>query len=632
MFRIKVSIFVLFVCAYSNLFALGTDNILVDVVVTDNVSEVIITTPLEKMKGYYNLDSNEELDKSIRVIDSIDNDLFAYTEKMNLIYPPKDLVTVKNTVMVKGFNRYLTDVFVNGDRIDIRNDGRFYHDLDLPVFGKLEFLFGFTRPDYSIINVRRKIIKLYAPVDFNDYSEDKQEFVYVMNTPYIYNPKLDRKFSDYFSRADLAYFIMLLNDVQVLPSEISVFSDVHEDYWAADAIKYVIDNKLMMEFPDGKFRPDNPVSKIEYIMALVKAGKYDLDYKRTVLPYKDIDPGHWTVKYIKVAREQGFIPKSGILGMKKKLSLADFILLVKDLPLIKQAVSSLLSFNDGFEIEENWEQEKNKPIFSYLELKKEEIAQKTKIQIIEPKNKQIFFNNKVSFKGTIFPAEMFLINDKEVMPDINGNFGQEFAIENGANTFNVFALGKREEFIIFGFKPYFDLFGHWIENTAAKLQFIGVLPEEDYFNPDYQITREEFAYYLAKAFNLPKDIDKVEVPKDVLPTSLYFTEVLSVINAGILKRSKQGVFRPDATISKAEAVTAIVRACDFELEDSNALVFQDISEKHWAYPYIVTAVHSKIIVPGAYFFPRKKLSKAELASMLAKTPIIKAKLEVTFSK
>ena len=49
--------------------------------------------------------------------------------QISILYPEKNFVTTNDILKIKGINRYLGKIMINGDLINTRPDGRFYHEL-----------------------------------------------------------------------------------------------------------------------------------------------------------------------------------------------------------------------------------------------------------------------------------------------------------------------------------------------------------------------------------------------------------------------------------------------------------------------------------------------------------------------
>ncbi len=105
-----------------------------------------------------------------------------------------------------------------------------------------------------------------------------------------------------------------------------------------------------------------------------------------------------------------------------------------------------------------------------------------------------------------------------------------------------------------------------------------------------------FAYFLCMVMCLQgvgalayEDLNTIE-PSDDVP-------VVNLISAlGVMKGFDDGTFRPDDTLTRAEAAAIMVRLLGKENEALQAeTVFDDVSENHWASGYINVAEENKII-------------------------------------
>lgn len=74
-------------------------------------------------------------------------------------------------------------------------------------------------------------------------------------------------------------------------------------HWAEENIKKLQKTETIQGYPDGTFKPENTISRAEFVTALVKC--YNLKTK-TGKAFKDTD-GHWAERYIVAAKENGII-------------------------------------------------------------------------------------------------------------------------------------------------------------------------------------------------------------------------------------------------------------------------------------------------------------------------------------
>lgn len=128
----------------------------------------------------------------------------------------------------------------------------------------------------------------------------------------------------------------------------------------------------------------------------------------------------------------------------------------------------------------------------------------------------------------------------------------------------------------------------WYQEMAESLASIGVL---DLFGPlfagDSPLSRVEFTVLLMQFFDPPKPVDYqfIDVPQDYWA----YEEILAGIALGWFSYKKDSAFRPDAAITRGEAVTIVNRALgrvpdrDTLDEKTRFLLYIDLPATHWAY-------------------------------------------------
>jgi hypothetical protein len=94
--------------------------------------------------------------------------------------------------------------------------------------------------------------------------------------------------------------------------------------------------------------------------------------------------------------------------------------------------------------------------------------------------------------------------------------------------------------------------------------------------------------------------------------------IVSLVNRSIISGYGDYTFRPNRSISRAEAIALIAQA--FKLKDTTSVNFQDLSSRHWAYTYIRQGVEAGIIAgyDDRTFRPDQAITRAEMAVMIAK--------------
>ena len=129
---------------------------------------------------------------------------------------------------------------------------------------------------------------------------------------------------------------------------------------------------------------------------------------------------------------------------------------------------------------------------------------------------------------------------------------------------------------------------HWYTDAVNKmvaLSYIKVKDGEE-FNPNRAITRAEYAYIVAKLRKYPaSEANLSDIDKDYWARA----EISSLVAKGVINGYKDKTFKPENTITRAEAVTIVSRAFPTKADISKKKKFADVSEKHWAYQYIMAA-------------------------------------------
>ncbi|MBV8885865.1 MAG: S-layer homology domain-containing protein [Chroococcidiopsidaceae cyanobacterium CP_BM_RX_35] len=91
------------------------------------------------------------------------------------------------------------------------------------------------------------------------------------------------------------------------PSVGTNFSDVGADYWAYPFIQGLATQNVIVGFPDGSFRPDQPVTRAEFAAMLQKAFKPNAVRQFSSSGFADVPSNYWAAAAIKAAYEGGFL-------------------------------------------------------------------------------------------------------------------------------------------------------------------------------------------------------------------------------------------------------------------------------------------------------------------------------------
>lgn len=148
------------------------------------------------------------------------------------------------------------------------------------------------------------------------------------------------------------------------------------------------------------------------------------------------------------------------------------------------------------------------------------------------------------------------------------------------------------------------------------------------FNADRMLTRAEMAMVL---YRISSDTQRQNtIPEnafsDVKASEWYTKAITFLKNKNILNGYENGEFRPNAPVTRAEMATMVSRYDSLKSDSNNP--FNDVSNEHWAYSYIVSASANNWIkgYPDSSFKPNGFATRAETATLVNR--VLDRKIEV----
>jgi S-layer homology domain len=113
------------------------------------------------------------------------------------------------------------------------------------------------------------------------------------------------------------------------PAQIAQASDVAGN-WAEPFIRVLVEKDIIKGYPDGTFRPDQPITRAEFAALLNKA--FELQPVRAARKFKDVPRKFWAADVIQKAYQSGFLagypngtfaPKQNIIRIQSLVSLVN---------------------------------------------------------------------------------------------------------------------------------------------------------------------------------------------------------------------------------------------------------------------------------------------------------------------
>jgi hypothetical protein len=184
-----------------------------------------------------------------------------------------------------------------------------------------------------------------------------------------------------------------------------------------------------------------------------------------------------------------------------------------------------------------------------------------------------------------------------------------------------------------------DVAGHWAQNDIEKLYSLDVFEgAPSFFAPDAPMTRVEFTRAIVKGANMrPSLVEQprqtarsrtrtVEVSpfRDVLVTSPDYQYIKDGVERGIISGVSEDLFGPEQSLTRAQAITIMVRALGFEnmapTPGFQTSFADDYFIPNWALDSVYVAREIGLISGDASnrVNPNQVLTRGEASSMLVR--------------
>ena len=162
---------------------------------------------------------------------------------------------------------------------------------------------------------------------------------------------------------------------------------------------------------------------------------------------------------------------------------------------------------------------------------------------------------------------------------------------------------------------------HWAIGFINRLSEKGIISgyQDGSFRPEANITRAEFAkiIVLAAGFSVPASVSSSF--HDV-PNAHWAVRYIEAAKAnGVINGYKDGTFRSDAKVTRAEVAKMVITAGKFTV-NRDGMPLTDING-HWAYDFIMTAKNLGIIggYPDGSFAPNNATTRAEASKIVTRS-------------
>ncbi len=222
------------------------------------------------------------------------------------------VTAISETKEVKEIVKYenLVNAYFNGITT---NSGTIESIVQLSMGRNVLSAFGYTSPETEapepIIGTGEvKVLRFYP---FPDTSMDHWAIrpIALCNTLKLVKGYPDKTFKPTrgITRAELVTLLVRTMPIDIEDvTDITLFTDVDPNHWAAKYIAYGSEKGLILGYPDGTFKPKRVLTRAEGVTILTRYS--NISEEALAKPaYADLDPNYWANKYITPAKKAGLL-------------------------------------------------------------------------------------------------------------------------------------------------------------------------------------------------------------------------------------------------------------------------------------------------------------------------------------
>lgn len=166
-----------------------------------------------------------------------------------------------------------------------------------------------------------------------------------------------------------------------------------------------------------------------------------------------------------------------------------------------------------------------------------------------------------------------------------------------------------------------DTGSHWAKKTIEQAVELGIVKgfDDGSFRPDDTVTRGEFAVMISRALGLEGEGDSDSLQDFGSIPNWAQSHVARVVTAGLISGFEDATFRSGGQLTRAQLAVIIARTAGLELNDDAAATFADTSDiPAWAQKEVAAAVEAGLIQgkDGNRFDPNATATRAEALTLI----------------
>jgi CubicO group peptidase (beta-lactamase class C family) len=189
-------------------------------------------------------------------------------------------------------------------------------DHKLNLAGVLSMKYDLAKAAYAIMRVRQLVPQaIAAGLRFKDVPATSWAFAAVadLSGRGLVTGYEDGRFhpDDAVTRAEYAKLVCTALGVEPNAVIADPFKDVTSAHWAAGYVTAAVRKGWLTGYPGGLFKPEEPVSMAQVLAVVARSQRWN---DAATLPYTDVQPGYWAHTFIEACFTKGIIrnPDPGI--------------------------------------------------------------------------------------------------------------------------------------------------------------------------------------------------------------------------------------------------------------------------------------------------------------------------------
>ena len=248
-------------------------------------------------------------------------------------------------------------------------------------------------------------------------------------------------------------------------------------------------------------------------------------------------------------------------------------------------------------------------------------------------------------QGQTSPRAFLTLNNVTLEVDNQGNFSAALLLNGAKNYAQIRAWDGTAEAVkevrTLQLLTFPDIDGdnsknvEWARREIIYLTTMRELESmpDGMFYPDAYMTRAEMATWLVRALNLPLVQATVDVCSDVPKEHWRANFIKTALDHGFFT-TKGSFFYPDEPVSRAQVAEIVIKALGYEKKSSKFSHFFDVEQSGASSGAINEAFVNNLMIGVStkrlIFAPRRYMTRAEAAKLFSRLPVEKSKIKDLF--